>query len=206
MCPNCSYALREQRLKESQLGPQITCRKCGHKISAKATVCPRCGVDFPKRSFNLVLAAIPVGAIILILVMMRLFPGDAAAPIPTETVQPVAGEPSESVPQQPEAVVEDRSDTPQPDSILRAPPVVADAPPSNTEPTTSSPSPNTRWTSTWVNVRSEPRPNGPRVQILDPGVRLEIGNYVAGFWEVFLNGRRLGYVANSLLLREPPES
>ena len=45
VCPQCSYSLREQRLKEGQIGPQITCRKCGQLISAKANVCPHCGID-----------------------------------------------------------------------------------------------------------------------------------------------------------------
>lgn len=207
MCPNCSCALREKRLKESQLGPQIKCRKCGHKISAMANVCPHCGVDFPKRSFNLVLAAIPAGAIILIVVLVRLFPSDAAIPEPTGTPQSSATQPSDSAQQQPDEVVETLGEAPGQDSILRAPPMVVDAPPVTAEATGNQAANRTsRWTATWVNVRSEPRRDGPMVQILDPGIRLEVGNFVAGFWEVFLEGRRLGYVANSLLLREPPAS
>jgi hypothetical protein len=42
-------------------------------------------------------------------------------------------------------------------------------------------------------------------QQLNPGVRVEVGDYEAGFWEVYLEGRLLGYVANSLLLRERPD-
>jgi hypothetical protein len=54
-------------------------------------------------------------------------------------------------------------------------------------------------------VRRDPSPRAPVEQQLDPGVQVEVGVFQAGFWEVFLDGQRLGYVANSLLLRTPPQ-
>ena len=204
VCPKCSYSLREQRLKEGQKGPQIGCRKCGHKIPAKANVCPHCGVDFPKKTFNLLFAAGPIAAIIIILTIVKLFPGDsggsgsAAAPLPLATEPPVI------TPPQTEVVLDDPLETSSADSIVRAPPIVVETPPTVSARGDSSVRSTTRWTANWVNVRRDPLPTAPVEQQLNPGVRVEVGAFEAGFWEVYLDGRRLGYVANSLLLRAPP--
>lgn len=206
VCPKCAYSLREQRLKEGQLGPQITCRKCGQQISAKANVCPHCGVDFPKRTFNLLIVVVPLAAILVAFAVIKMLPdgseprGSAAAP------PPLATDPPEITPPQTEVVLEDSSETPPLDTVVRAAPIVARTPPTVPEPAETTIRSTTRWTATWVNVRRDPRVNAPVEQQLDPGVRLEVGSYEFGFWEVFRNGRRLGYIANSLLLREPPEN
>jgi RNA polymerase subunit RPABC4/transcription elongation factor Spt4 len=205
MCPKCSYSLREQRLKEGQLGPQVTCRKCGQKISAKANVCPHCGVDFPKRTFNLLVAAVPIGAVILVFAIGKLVP-DRSGPTDLATAPPpLTTEPPEIAPPQADVVLGDSVDTPAIDAVVRASPIVVATPltvPEQVETTARS---TTRWTATWVNVRRDPSGRAPVEQQLNPGVRLEVGRFESGFWEVFLDGRRLGYVANSLLLSEPPE-
>ena len=204
-CPKCSYSLREQRLKESQQGPLIVCRKCGHRISAKANVCPHCGIDFPKRTFNLLMAAVPGGAILIIFAIVKLIPGDANVTGSAAAPPPLTIEPPSITPPQTEVVLEDPTATPQTEGVVRAPPIVVESPPPVAEPADMSVRPTTRWTATWVNVRTDPRPNAPMVLVLNPGVRVEIGSFERGFWEVYVGGRRLGYVANSLLLRDPPE-
>jgi hypothetical protein len=204
MCPKCSYSLREQRLKESQQGPQIVCRKCGHKIAAIANVCPHCGVDFPKRTFNLLYAAVPVAAILILFAIVKLYPGDtggtgsAAAPLPLTTEPPVI------TPPQTEVVIEDPSVTARADSLARARPIVVETPPQAAVRADTPVRSTTRWTANWVNVRRDPLPDAPVEQQLNPGMRVEVGEYASGFWEVYIDGRLLGYVANSLLLREPP--
>jgi len=205
VCPKCSYSLREQRLKEGQQGPLIVCRKCGHKISAKANVCPHCGVDFPRRTFNLLLAAVPVGIIIIVFAILKLIPGDANVTGSAAAPPPLTTEPPSITPPQTEVVLEDPTATPRADSVVRAPPIVVETPPPVAEPADTSVRQTTRWTADWVNVRREPRPDAPVVLVLDPGVRVEVGSFEGGFGEVYVEGRRLGYVANSLLLREPPE-
>jgi RNA polymerase subunit RPABC4/transcription elongation factor Spt4 len=204
VCPKCSYSLREQRLKEGHKGPQIVCRKCGHQIPAQANVCPHCGVDFPKRTFNLLLAAIPIVAIIIIFAIIKLLPGgqdvtgSAAAPPPLATAPPVI------TPPQTEVVLENPTEPARAVSVERAPPIVVQTPPRTAERADTSVRATTRWTADWVNVRRDPLPTAPVEQQLNPGVRVEVGGFEAGFWEVYLEGRRLGYVANSLLLSEPP--
>jgi|GEM_PF-2608179 len=206
VCPSCSYSLREQRLKENQLGPQIECRKCGQLISATANVCPHCGVDHPKRTFNLMYLAIPAAALVVVFLFYLAFSGnDDSAPEPsTPPIQAAEQTPSPAADARP--TVEETEQTQEPEPIARATPIVVETPPVQPAPSDTSIGPRTRWTADWVNVRSEPRPNSQVVQVLDPGLRVEVGTFNEGFWEVFLDGQLLGYVANSLLLREPPES
>jgi len=205
VCPKCSYSLREQRLKQSPQGPQIVCRKCGQKISAKANVCPHCGVDFPKRTFNLLYAAIPVAALFILFAVFKLIPGDTDATGSAPAPPPLATEPPVITPPHTEVVLENPADTTQADSVVRALPIIVQSPPPAAARRDTAVRPTTRWTATWVNVRRDPTPNAPVEQQLNPGVRVEVGAFQRGFWEVYLEGRRLGYVANSLLLREPPE-
>jgi RNA polymerase subunit RPABC4/transcription elongation factor Spt4 len=205
VCPNCSYSLREQRLKEGQLGPQITCRKCGQKISAKANVCPRCGVDFPKRTFNLLLVAVPLGLVVVVFAIVKLLPENVGTSEPTSAPPPLAEEPPEITPPQTDIVIEDSTESVTGDSLVRAEPIVARTPTRDPVSTGAAVRSTTRWTANWVNVRRDPSPRAPIEQQLDPGVQVEVGRFQSGFWEVFLDGQRLGYVANSLLLREPPE-
>lgn len=203
VCPQCSYPLREQRLKESQMGPQISCRKCDHLISANSRVCPHCGVDFPKRTFNLFIASVPLAAIILVFAIMKLLPsGDNAAEFGTEPT-PAADASSDSTPALPESNAVVSAQPSEADSILEAPPIVAAPPPTPTIVDTTVRA-TTRWAADWANVRASPTRNAPSVHVLNPGQRIEVGTYTRGWWEVFVDGQLLGYVANSLLLREPP--
>jgi hypothetical protein len=61
-----------------------------------------------------------------------------------------------------------------------------------------------RWASTWANVREAPDLSAPVVRVLDPGEQVEVGERDQGYWRVYVDGRPVGYVAASLLLREPP--
>jgi hypothetical protein len=163
----------------------------------KANVCPHCGVDFPKRTFNLMLVAVPVGLAVIVFAVVQLLPGGSVA-IDPNAPPPLAAEPPEVAPPEIEVVLDD--------TVMQAPPIVAETPPTISRGIDRAVSATTRWTSTWVNVRRDPSARAPVEQQLNPGVRVEVGRYQFGFWEVFLDGVRLGYVANSLLLREPPES
>lgn len=72
--------------------------------------------------------------------------------------------------------------------------------------TTPVPTRYTRWvTSMWVNVREGPADNTPVVAVLRPGQRVEAGTPTRDGWQmVYVDGRRLGYVARSLLTSLPP--
>ncbi len=63
-----------------------------------------------------------------------------------------------------------------------------------------------RWISTWANVR-EGRSRESRVlQVLPPGRQVVVTNRSAGWWELYVDGRFVGYIAGSLLLKEPPDT
>ena len=205
-CPKCAYSMREQRLKEGQLGPQITCRKCGQKISANANVCPHCGVDFPKRTFNLLLVGVPLAVVVVVLATIKLLPEGSSAGDHAAAPPPLAAEPPEITPPQTDVVLEDSAEAPSTETVVGTPPIIARRPLPVAEPADTTVRTTTRWTATWVNVRRDPTPDAPVEQQLNPAVRLEVGRFEAGFWEVFLDGRRLGYIHNSLLVREPPET
>lgn len=205
VCPNCSFSLREQRLKESQLGPQIRCRKCGQNIAEAAEVCPHCGVDHPKRTFNLVLIAAPIGASVLAFGIFLLLSGGSdpdsseSAPPPLVDAPPTVTPPKTAMP------AEATEQQAEPESDVRAAPILVESPPESNQETDAPASERTRWTANWVNVRENPSPDAPIAQILDPGVRVEVGGFDGGFWQVYVDGQLLGYVANSLLLQAPPE-
>jgi len=205
VCPNCSYSLREQRLKDGQQGPQIGCRKCGHKISAKANVCPHCGVDFPRKAFNVLPIAVPIVVIGIAFGIVKMLPDETGVADPAAAPPPLETEPPVITPPQTEVVLEDTTETSEADSLVRAPPIVVQSPPRVAESADAPVLSTTRWTANWVNVRRDPFPNAPVEQQLIPGVRVDVGAFDRGFWEVYFDGRRLGYVANSLLLREPPD-
>ena len=205
VCPKCSYSLREQRLREGQRGPQIVCRKCGQKISAEAHVCPHCGVDFPKRTFNLLLVAAAVVVVILAFVVIWLLPGDTPVTGPVTAPPPLSTEPPEITPPHTEAVLDATAETSAADSNVQARPIVVESPPPAAARRDTPVRATTRWTANWVNVRQEPNPDAAIVQVLKAGVRVDVGAFETGFWEVYVEGQRLGYVANSLLLREPPQ-
>ena len=205
MCPKCSYSLREQRLREGQVGPQINCRKCKQLISAKTNVCPHCGIDFPKRTFNLVFAALPVAAILIVFAVIKMVPARESEPDLAAAPPPLTQEPPEITPPQTEVGVGDSAAPTAADSFARTEPIVVETPSPQPQSRDTGVRSTTRWTADWVNVRRDPTPGAPIEQQLNPGVRVEVGRFESGFWEVFLDGRRLGYVANSLLLREPPE-
>jgi hypothetical protein len=66
--------------------------------------------------------------------------------------------------------------------------------------------PLTRWVGRqWVNVREGPADNTPIAGVLRPGQRVEAGAPTRDGWQmVYVDGRRMGYVARSLLTSEPP--
>ena len=136
--------------------------------------------------------------------IFKLVPGDTSRTGSAAAPPPLSTEPPAITPPQTEVVLEDPTETSEADSVVRAPPIVVESPPRVAERTEASVQSTTRWTANWVNVRRDPFPNAPVEQQLNPGVQVEVGAFERGFWEVYLDGRRLGYVANSLLLREPP--
>ena len=61
-----------------------------------------------------------------------------------------------------------------------------------------------RWTLTWVNVREDRTVASPVVQVLDPGVEVEVGNREGAWWEARVDGHVVGYLSNAVLSLQRP--
>ena len=62
----------------------------------------------------------------------------------------------------------------------------------------------TSWTNTWVNVREHRTVSSAVVLVLDPGVRVEVGNKQGAWWEARVDGHVVGYLSNAVLTRQRP--
>lgn len=69
-----------------------------------------------------------------------------------------------------------------------------------------SPRREVRWTHGAVNVRADRGTNHEVVQTLDPGTPVRVDNLRDGWWEVYREGQKRGYVADSVLHKTQPRS
>ncbi len=158
--------------------PLIECPECGQKVATAASVCPRCSCFLGQRAAptkSHITWLVPVLVTVLLLVAILGIPRR----IDTES-QPLT------------------SSTP-----AQLTPAPVTAPPTAT-PTTTGPSTQTKWTSTWVNVREGRGTDTRIVQILDPRQRVEVASLQGRWWDLYIDGERIGYVANSALQNETP--
>jgi type IV secretory pathway VirB10-like protein len=78
-----------------------------------------------------------------------------------------------------------------------APPARAAAPPQR-------PSGEVKWTNTWVNVRADRSIDAPVVLTLDPAKPVDVDDLNRGGWAAYVDGKHVGYVANSVLSDQRP--
>ena len=182
-CPKCSGLLTQEQFPPSRSGALTECRSCGRRVLTNASACLHCGVRSPGRRgvsllthSRLVRPGIIGVAVVLGVVAVR-----------TTTV------------------LQSTSDR----SAMAAPTLAARSlPPDSARPGATSlprvPRVQTKWTSTWVNVRQGQGGNTAVVEILKPGQPVEVSNLQGGWWSVQRDGRHIGYVANALLRDERP--
>ncbi len=101
--------------------------------------------------------------------------------------------------------IPNRTNTESQPLTSNAPPQLTPAtvPPTAT-PTTIDPRTQTKWTSTWVNVREGRGIDTRVVAVIDPAQRVEVDSLQGSWWVVYIDGRPIGYVANSVLQNESP--
>jgi uncharacterized protein YgiM (DUF1202 family) len=183
-------------------------------VLSKVRVCPYCGLNAPGRRPR-VAALFAVGVIVSALAILALqermvssqlsLADSGAAPgaIPEE---PAARPPVESasVPAAPAAP----NPLPPPagprDTVAATPAaesLAAVAPSADSVPTVPT---QTRWAADWANIREARSLEGPVVGLVRRGEPVQVANQVEGWWEVYRDGRFIGYVAGDLLLAEPP--
>ena len=161
--------------------PLVDCPECGQKVAAVASVCPRCSralsLQRPadhRRSHS----SWPVAMLVIVLLLLVAILGITKR-INTESQPSPSSTPAQLTP-----------------ATVTSPPTAT--------PKTTGPSTQTKWTSTWVNVREGRGTDTRIVQVLDPGQRVEVDSLQGRWWGLYIDGRRIGYVANSVLGDESP--
>ena len=161
--------------------PLVECPECGQKVASVASVCPRCSRPLslqkpadPRRSHGF--WPVPV----LVVVVLVLF-----------GILGIRNRGNLRAPSLPTST-----------SSQLTPQAVA-SPPAETSKATG-PSTQTKWTSTWVNVREGRGTDTRIVQILDPRQPVEVDSLQGRWWGLYMDGKRIGYVHNSVLQNESP--
>ncbi len=155
----------------------MECAECGQKVASVASVCPRCSCFFgrraaPRRGTITLPAPVLVTVLLLLIAILGILKR-----INTEPQPPMTSTPAQSTP----ATI-----TSPPTATLR----------------TTGPSTQTKWTSTWVNVREGRGTDTRIVQILDPRQPVEVVSLRGRWWDLYIDGKPIGYVANSVLRNE----
>ncbi len=213
-CPNCGFHLTQPRFQQGLSGSLAECRECGRKVLSKTRQCPYCGAQHPVRTgrTGLVLGAAGVVAAFVVLT------------IAAQQLEPRPPERSGEVAKTPGAVgdlpLEHPVEVTPRGSVTDAAPVGAEPPgvepgasrqgaafaPARPEPSTALEEGVRRWVSNWANVREGRSLQSPVLRVLPPGREVVVANRVNGWWEVYLGGSFVGYIAGSLLLSELPDT
>ncbi len=161
--------------------PLIDCPECGQKVAAVASVCPRCSCALSRQrpaDHRRSHSSWPVAMLVIVLLLLVAILGITKR-INIESQPPTSSAPAQSTP-----------------ATVTSPPTAT--------PRTTGPSTQTKWTSTWVNVREGRGTDTRIVQILDPGQRVEVDSLQARWWVVYTDGKPIGYIHNSVLQDESP--
>jgi hypothetical protein len=186
------------------------CPRCGQSALDVGSRCPKCGFSLaeqrlresgeasrrpaegPGRGLTFTLAALVVLASAAALVITSRLERPSEPPVPSAkqgpAVAPDTSPPAVAAVPRAETVPAARPRVP--DSVPAAPGLLTE----------------TRWTNDWSNVRAGPGIDDTVVLIVQPGMPVQVANRAAGWWEMFVNGRRTGYIAASLLETSPPDS
>ncbi len=174
----------------------MECPECGQKVASVASVCPRCSCFFghraaPRRSNITLPFPVLVTALLLLVAVLGILKG-----INTESQPPTSSTPAQ---------LASATITPPPTSSTPAQLTSATitSPPTAT-PRTTAPSTQTKWTSTWVNVREGRGSETRIVQVIDPRQPVEVASLQGRWWDLYIDGKPIGYVANSVLRDESP--
>jgi len=209
-CPKCGHVLMQNPLETGDGARLASCRRCGKHIERDADRCPFCG--YPVRRSRLVRRSVAGLAVVAVVV-------GGLAMLARKGILP--GPPWRSRGGGPAEVATTRhSAPPRPDSPVTAAPLVAVAPAETTArartdlapppppvmlaapaPRAEPPLPalSAKWTAEWANVRADRTIESAVIQVLAPGRRVQIADLEGGWWAVYENGVRIGYIANSVL-------
>ncbi len=193
-CPKCGFSLSEQRKKEAHFSKNVRCKNCRREIAPASRICPHCGEVRPVRRYKPwpAVAVLGVGIIATASLILRSAGSESRqSEQPTTVVQPQPT-PPDTTP----------IDSAEPDSVPMAEPIIAAPAVAPTE--IATPSTLTRWTSDWANVRAGRGMQDSILRVLRPGQPVAVADLESGWWAVYIEGRRVGFVSQSLLVDQLP--
>ena len=211
VCPKCSQVLGQRFWEQIQRTDLIKCRKCRGLVAPEATVCRNCGVLAPteRRIRWIRVAALGAAAAVGILFTARTTSqatsepfAEAPATIASETAAANVAPQEEEHAGTPTAVAAAESPEPELAAASASPPTVA--PPEPAPAPSRRASGEVKWTNTWVNVRAERSIDAPVVLTLDPAKPVDVDDLNRGWWAAYVDGKHVGYVANSVLSDQRP--
>lgn len=200
MCPKCREPLTQNPMEAGPHG-LAPCHRCQKLIEPDTEICPFC--DYRVRRGRAVRRWVggSAGAVLVVAAAgYGLYAAGGIAGITglfrTETAAPAPTLPAPSA-----AIVLDTSPpAPGPDEAVA--PILA-APPLPRPAVAQPPSVVIRYARIWANVRSGRSIDSAVVAVLRPGDRVQISDYVGGWWTVWADSSRMGYVATDLLSERP---
>lgn len=156
----------------------VTCSECGKRALSIATRCPQCGFEFPARPPRRRGRTSDFG---------RLLPLLAAAGVVAATVALVTVVMRRTAHR---AEAPATAAAPEMDSAMAASPAASAA--------------ERRFARTWTNVRNRRSVAGDLTGVLLPGDTVLADSLSRGWWRVTFEGKVMGYVYQSTLVKEPP--
>ena len=157
----------------------MECAECGQKVASVASVCPRCSCLFGHRPApRRSSITLPFSVLVTVPLLLVAILGIS------KRIKPESQAPTNTPTQSTSATII--------------------SPPTAT-PRTTGPSTQTKWTSTWVNVREGRGSDTRIVQILDPRQPVEVASLQGRWWDLYIDGKPIGYVANAVLRDESPD-
>lgn len=183
-----------------------TCPDCGKRHLPIATRCPKCGHAYRRESLGTAgyerrlrfHPAVAVAGLLVLAAGLGLWVFSGTGPGAPAAVPPTVRGPEPA--RQPGAVAPGPATADDAPAPVSTPPADEPSPAAPPTPTETTP----RWVAEWANVREEPALTAPVVTVIRPGTRVDVGRRTGGFWQVWVEGNPVGYVAGSLLLTRPP--
>ena len=217
-CPKCAVPLK-RTFELGGSGELAECRRCGHAVLSNASACANCGARHPARSYTrgIVVATMAFAAISGWIIMalakehsqtqrrssLSLVTRAIAAPADSKSAE-LRSPPARLIfvaPAENRQVTKPADGRPVRDTVrpATAPIVTATVPAGD-----SSSAAQPKVVAAWANVREEPSGEAAVVKVLRPGQQVEVVQRRGGWWAVYADGRRLGYVSRSLLAEQLP--
>jgi hypothetical protein len=200
MCPKCRVPLTQNPM---QAGPHglHPCAHCAKLIDRDADICPFCGYHVRRaRARRRILAIAAVVVVVLGGGTFGLVRAGGVAGLGDWIARMTATDPI--VPTIPQAPLAERE---QPVFAMPEPDLTPVAEPARAAPTAPVVVPPlvVRYATGWANIRASRGTDSTAIGVLRPGDTVRVATPIGGWWAVWRDGVRVGFVAADLLRTTP---